>query len=658
MQYHPLFTGVRVVLVLLALGGLAVPGHAESKPDTATLQDAIKARTEVPVFPEEAIGRNDVLSEIQRNVVAKAKGKVEAGDLLLTKGHYGAAITAFQKAARLYQPFANSGNLLETLARAEHAVNVARLLAEAAAKPESLAAAEKFKINADGFLAADEFAAALAELEQARQAFEALSSATGPATAEDAVAARTAMLAPRDQINNLARYERDGAGDEMLSLKRRLARHLAGREAAPTVKGPQGNQAGSVPNLLDRACIAERAASDAMNEREYGPARKLYVAAEKYFREAVVLQGKWATAAALSKSVGDSLELANQACKGEARPASLERGRQLLHDAYQALDDYDFETAMALLAQAADQLAATRTTANAAKATPVIARLERSVADNNKFGAECILAVVESLIPSDGRLAGWRERVAAMPEPTKKLTVDLGDSVTMDFVLIRPGSFTMGLDAVVHQVTLTQPFYLGTCEVTQEQWEKVMGNNPSNFKGAKKPVERVSWTDCQSFVAKLTERLAGQTFRLPTEAEWEYACRAGTSGDYCYSDYCYGDGKDSLAQYAWYSGNAKINNGNAGITTSTQPVGGKKPNGWGLYDMHGNVWEWCADWHGDYPVTAVNDPQGAPAGSGRVTRGGGWSSSAISCRAGYRGVSYPSDTLNSIGLRLARSAVP
>jgi formylglycine-generating enzyme required for sulfatase activity len=286
----------------------------------------------------------------------------------------------------------------------------------------------------------------------------------------------------------------------------------------------------------------------------------------------------------------------------------------------------------------------TETTADTEKAAPVIARLEKAIVEKDKFGAEVVLAELETLIPSDGRLSGLRERVTAMPGPKKNLTVDLGGGVTMDFVLIRPGSFTMGSDKVAHKVTLTQPFYLGKYEVTQEQWEKVMGRNPSNFKGAKNPVENVIWTDCQSFVAKLQEKLPGQPFRLPTEAEWEFACRAGTTGDFCY-----GDGEGSLAEYAWYDSNAN---------RTTHPVGERKPNAWGLYDMHGNVWEWCADWYGNYPATAVVDPQGASSGSDRVVRGGSWSMLAGYCRVAYRSNFVPGDSGSSMGFRVARSSVP
>ena len=218
----------------------------------------------------------------------------------------------------------------------------------------------------------------------------------------------------------------------------------------------------------------------------------------------------------------------------------------------------------------------------------------------------------------------------------------------MEFVLIQPGTFMMGADKEnerpAHQVTLTKPFDLGKYEVTQEQWEIVMGSNPSTFRGAKNPVEMVSWDLCQQFVAKLQAKVPGQTFRLPTEAEWEYACRASTTGDYCY-----GDGEGSLAEYAWYKSNAN---------NTPHPVGEKKPNAWGLYDMHGNVWEWCADSYGAYPATAVNDPQGASSGSIRVYRGGNWDSDAYYCRVAGRVSGYPTGSYYAVGFRLARSSVP
>ena len=218
------------------------------------------------------------------------------------------------------------------------------------------------------------------------------------------------------------------------------------------------------------------------------------------------------------------------------------------------------------------------------------------------------------------------ETAAAVPGLKTNLAIDLGGGVTMEFVLIRPGSFTMGTDKndaekPAHKVTITKPFYLGKYEVTQEQWETVMGSNPSNFKGPKLPVERVSWSECRDFVDKLKETVPGHEFRLPTEAQWEYACRAGSAGDYCF-----GDGDKNLGEYAWYSSNAG---------SQTHPVGEKKPNAWGLYDMHGNVWEWCSDAYGPYSGEAVSDPAGATSGS-HVLRGGSWGGEPGRLRSAHR----------------------
>jgi len=175
----------------------------------------------------------------------------------------------------------------------------------------------------------------------------------------------------------------------------------------------------------------------------------------------------------------------------------------------------------------------------------------------------------------------------------------------MKFKLIPAGKFTMGGLLPIegddaHEVTLTKPFKMGVHEVTQAQYEQVMGSNPSKFEGADNPVENVSWLEALEFCRKLSalpaEKAAGNVYRLPTEAEWEYACRAGTT-----TQFSFGDDDSDLGDYAWYADNSD---------DKTHPVGSKQPNAWGLYDMHGNVWEWCLDWHGDYPSGAVTDPTG------------------------------------------------
>jgi formylglycine-generating enzyme required for sulfatase activity len=191
-----------------------------------------------------------------------------------------------------------------------------------------------------------------------------------------------------------------------------------------------------------------------------------------------------------------------------------------------------------------------------------------------------------------------------------------------------------------HQVTLTQGFYMLETEVTQEQWESIMGKNPSNFKGKKLPVEKVSWTDCQLFVEGLSKLAAGKAprgykFSLPTEAQWEYACRAGTTGAYA---------ADDLDQMAWYEKNSD---------RKTHEVGTKQANAWGLYDMHGNVWEWCTDWYGDYPTGKVTDPVGASSGRCRVLRGGSWVTVAGYCRSAYRANYMPGGASFFWGVRVS-----
>jgi len=196
-----------------------------------------------------------------------------------------------------------------------------------------------------------------------------------------------------------------------------------------------------------------------------------------------------------------------------------------------------------------------------------------------------------------------------------------------------------------HQVTLTQPFFIGVYEVTNTQWQQVMGSVPSEWKDGGRPVETVSWEDAVDFCQKLSklpaEKSAGRMYRLPTEAEWEYACRAGTT-----TAYSFGDNESLLGGFAWFARNSG---------KQTHPVGQKKPNAWGLYDMHGNVEEWCSDWWGDYPGGEVTNPQGPSSGSTRVLRGGSWNFSARFCRSALRPRVALSGRDGSLGFRLALS---
>ena len=240
-------------------------------------------------------------------------------------------------------------------------------------------------------------------------------------------------------------------------------------------------------------------------------------------------------------------------------------------------------------------------------------------------------------------------------EPPKELTVDLGKGVKLELVLIPAGEFLMGSpdtdkdaqpdEKPQHRVRITKPFYLGKYLVTQEQWQSVMGNNPSFFfKGPKNPVEQVSWDDCQKFLGKLNAKSAAGAgkFQLPSEAQWEYACRAGSK-----TRYSFGDDETRLGDYAWYDKNSD---------NKTHSVGEKKPNAWGLYDMHGNVWQWCQDsWKdGYYKESPVDDPTGPTGGSNRVIRGGGWISPAWYCRSALRNGNLPGFGNFNLGLRVSR----
>lgn len=227
----------------------------------------------------------------------------------------------------------------------------------------------------------------------------------------------------------------------------------------------------------------------------------------------------------------------------------------------------------------------------------------------------------------------------------------LNDPVTgMEFVFIKGGTFQMGDtfgdgdsdEKPVHQVTVSD-FCLGKYPVTQGQWQAVMGNNPSHFKkGDNYPVEEVSWEDAREFIWKLNQQ-TGKNYRLPTEAEWEYGARSGGK-----KEKWAGTSKESeLVAYAWYESNS----GN-----QTHPVGQKKPNGLGLYDMSGNVWEWCQDWYGSYPAGPLTDPEGPLSGSDRVVRGGAWDGLPCYVRSASRDGGAPSGRDDFIGFRLVRTS--
>ena len=256
-------------------------------------------------------------------------------------------------------------------------------------------------------------------------------------------------------------------------------------------------------------------------------------------------------------------------------------------------------------------------------------------------------------------------------DPPTTITAELPGGAQLEMVWIAPGAFTMGspqneidqlyIDAdwdtdsfsdegPQHEVVISEGFYLGKYELTQGQWEAVMGSNPSKYKGANRPVEQVSWYDVQFFVQELNQFAGSSVYRLPTEAEWEYACRAGTA-----TRWSSGDDESQLTDYAWYGGNNSFSGVYMQDTLGTKDVGTKLPNPWGLYDMHGNVDEWCQDWYGAYSNRSQVDPTGPATGSYRVYRGGGFLDDAIYVRSASRYMDLPGESYNYVGFRLLRT---
>ncbi|KPK83520.1 MAG: hypothetical protein AMJ81_08075 [Phycisphaerae bacterium SM23_33] len=228
---------------------------------------------------------------------------------------------------------------------------------------------------------------------------------------------------------------------------------------------------------------------------------------------------------------------------------------------------------------------------------------------------------------------------------TQELVLDLGNKIRMKLLLIPPGEFVMGSpedekgrsddEGPQHEVTITNPFYMGIYEVTQEQYQQIMGTNPSDHKGPRNPVEGVLWCEAIEFCQKLSQKV-GKTVRLPAEAEWEYACRAGSRTPF-----------NTGQTIGWHQANVE-----APPWGKTKRVGSFKPNGWGLYDMHGNAWEWCADRYGRYADAKVVNPKGASSGNGRVARGGYYGALLQHCRSASRAPTDPNFRLISIGFRV------
>ena len=334
-----------------------------------------------------------------------------------------------------------------------------------------------------------------------------------------------------------------------------------------------------------------------------------------------------------------------------------------------------YDRARALLA-AADRTAAAAE-AEAARREKISDLLATAMANDSREKGPTALAALEELLrldPQNSRALALRTKITNYYPPdllvapfTAQAARDfqqrwadhlntptqVTNTIGLKLALLPAGAFTMGTPAgetgrladegPPHKVTLTKGFFMGLTEVTQAQWKAVMGadSNPAHFTGDDLPVENVSWNDAVDFCAKLSLK-EGKSYRLPTEAEWEYACRAGTNGPFHT-----GQGEESLKQATWLAGNSG---------DQTHPAGQKAANAFGLYDVHGNVSEWCADWYGDYPQADQTDPIGPAKGSFRVLRGGSWSDAPQFCRAGYRFWDAPAYRNSHSGFRVVLDA--
>lgn len=276
--------------------------------------------------------------------------------------------------------------------------------------------------------------------------------------------------------------------------------------------------------------------------------------------------------------------------------------------------------------------------------TPAAKKTESNVLSTTKKAKKLAIKRAEMTNRSTVNNTSWQIYTSY------KNNVLIVNAVSYEFVRVESGTFMMGAasevkdsnadEKPVHQVTLTNNYYIGKTEVTQALWKAVMGNNPSNHKGDNLPVECVSWNDCQRFISKLNA-VTGKIFRLPTEAEWEFAARGGNnSKHYQYS------GGNNIDEVAWYC----FNSGE-----QTHDVAIKQPNELGIYDMSGNVYEWCQDWYGNYSSLAQTNPLGSTSGCRRVSRGGSWCNFVGSCRSSFRRSDDPSHGIPINGLRLCFS---
>lgn len=389
-------------------------------------------------------------------------------------------------------------------------------------------------------------------------------------------------------------------------------------------------------------CAAARAASEALSQ--FAPAE--WRVAEGALRAAENEREKGSFSKAARAY--EAARLAYTQHRSEALQPALSKW---LAAAAKAEASGDLKTALGIYQRAAahgaqvqDKAAAI---ANEVERADAVAQAKQIAQAEGDKRASAMLADALRRWPGDHEVSQALDEVRSRLRSSGTLEVDLGDGVRLSLVCVAPGSFLMGSregdedETPVHEVAISRGLYVGATEITQAQYESLMGGNPSFGKDPTHPVNSVSWADAVEFCKRLSDK-TGKRYRLPTEAEWEYSARAGAG-----TEYSFGDNESDLGVSAWYASNTRH---------GTQPVGKKQPNSWGLYDCHGNVWEWCADPYAEdyYAISPPADPTGPATGELRVLRGGSRMSDALRCRAAERIKYSPDASYVDVGFRVVR----
>ncbi len=562
---------------------------------------------------------------------------------LFTEKDYGLAIEKYQEVIRESDRLARleeeRQQAKRELARARDAEDAA-LRDGAEEEPESLSAlgrARKARMAGQGQFQSQRFAEAAATWQQSREGFD---------EAGEAASGITRL--------------RDEAGEAKSAA---VAAESAARGA-----GAEGLE-GAV-SIWSSACAKAARAEAAYKAREYATAAAEWKSAESTFIAARDLATCLSAVADARAKYQVTLSRCDQSLLCEHGAVVWEEVQQILQTATSEGKDFNeavkaYERAASLLPQAVTEAQMVQEEARfaslllaAQRAAEVLPPLGNALKAVEKETLESGLRAVQGALairPADTTAAGLKDTLESYLALPKEIQLELGNGVRIPFVLVPAGKATMGSsetegdrkrdEGPQREVTISQPFYMGVYEVTQEQYEAVMQAKPSYFRGAKNPVDNVSWHDAVKFCREVSKK-TGRTLRLPTEAEWEYAFRAGSN-----TRYHYGQDPDArrLGEYAWYFGNSD---------SKTHPVGGKKPNAFGLHDMHGNVWEWCNDRYADsYAGGKETDPTGPESGDSRVVRGGSWLSFSKDCRSASRFCLLPDTRLFNGGFRVV-SLVP